>query len=394
MRLASTGSRLRTSRLIFRTTSTSSGIGCRPAATFRRRCGGWIYRRAMAGRGRWEIPTVADRIAQMVVKRHLEPMVEPNFHPDSYGYRPGKSALDAIGGRGSGAGGTTGFLISTSRPSSTASRDTADEGGAQAHRLPVGAAIHREMAEGAGADGGRKPHRAGKRNAAGRGDQPAPGEPLSALCVRSVDATELSRTFRSSAMPTMRSATAAARRRRRRYGQSLDGRFTDCGLTLHPEKTKIVYCKDEDRRGDYPDHQVRLSRLYIPAEAVRRKAGRRSASRSVPRPATRRSKRSEGRSEAGRCTTAATSRWTIWRGCSTRTSAAGSTTTAASTNRRFIRPCGTSIASWLDGLDGSSSASRHQRRSRHWLERIARRQPRLFAHWTPASGRGWTMGAV
>jgi RNA-directed DNA polymerase len=32
------------------------------------------------------IPTVADRIAQMVVKRHLEPLVEPQFHPDSYGY--------------------------------------------------------------------------------------------------------------------------------------------------------------------------------------------------------------------------------------------------------------------------------------------------------------------
>lgn len=43
------------------------------------------------------IPTVADRIAQMVVKRHLEPTVEPKFHQDSYGYRPGKSALDAIG---------------------------------------------------------------------------------------------------------------------------------------------------------------------------------------------------------------------------------------------------------------------------------------------------------
>lgn len=43
-----------------------------------------------------DIPTVADRIAQMVVKRHLEPMVEPMFHPDSYGYRPGKSALDAM----------------------------------------------------------------------------------------------------------------------------------------------------------------------------------------------------------------------------------------------------------------------------------------------------------
>lgn len=42
------------------------------------------------------IPTVADRIAQMVVTKQLEPMVEPYFHPDSYGYRPGKSALDAV----------------------------------------------------------------------------------------------------------------------------------------------------------------------------------------------------------------------------------------------------------------------------------------------------------
>jgi RNA-directed DNA polymerase len=42
------------------------------------------------------IPTVADRIAQMVVKRYLEPILEPVFHTDSYGYRPGKSAHDAL----------------------------------------------------------------------------------------------------------------------------------------------------------------------------------------------------------------------------------------------------------------------------------------------------------
>ena len=43
------------------------------------------------------IPTVSDRIAQMVVKLRLEPAVDPRFHPDSYGYRPGKSALEAVG---------------------------------------------------------------------------------------------------------------------------------------------------------------------------------------------------------------------------------------------------------------------------------------------------------
>ena len=42
------------------------------------------------------VPTVADRIAQTVVAMVLEPEVEPRFHPDSYGYRPGRSALDAV----------------------------------------------------------------------------------------------------------------------------------------------------------------------------------------------------------------------------------------------------------------------------------------------------------
>ena len=42
------------------------------------------------------VPTVSDRIAQTVVRPYLEPEVEPLFHPDSYGYRPGRSALDAV----------------------------------------------------------------------------------------------------------------------------------------------------------------------------------------------------------------------------------------------------------------------------------------------------------
>ena len=42
------------------------------------------------------IPTVADRIAQEVARRYPEPILEPVFHADSYGYRPGKSAIDAV----------------------------------------------------------------------------------------------------------------------------------------------------------------------------------------------------------------------------------------------------------------------------------------------------------
>jgi RNA-directed DNA polymerase len=43
------------------------------------------------------VPTIADRIAQTVAARYLEPLVEPRLHADSYGYRPGKSAHDALG---------------------------------------------------------------------------------------------------------------------------------------------------------------------------------------------------------------------------------------------------------------------------------------------------------
>src|SRR6266851_4879614 len=53
--------------------------------------------KANGGERKLGIPTVSDRIAQMVVKSRLEPAVDPLFHPDSYGYRPRKSALDAVG---------------------------------------------------------------------------------------------------------------------------------------------------------------------------------------------------------------------------------------------------------------------------------------------------------
>jgi RNA-directed DNA polymerase len=43
------------------------------------------------------VPTVDDRIAQTVAAMYLERQVEPIFHPDSFGYRPGRSALDAVG---------------------------------------------------------------------------------------------------------------------------------------------------------------------------------------------------------------------------------------------------------------------------------------------------------
>ena len=49
------------------------------------------------GQRKLGVPTVSDRIAQMVAKIYFEPEVDHYFHPDSYGYRPGKSAIEAVG---------------------------------------------------------------------------------------------------------------------------------------------------------------------------------------------------------------------------------------------------------------------------------------------------------
>lgn len=52
--------------------------------------------KAKGGTRKLGIPTVSDRIAQTVVKRIIEPILDPIFHPDSDGYRPGRSAKQAI----------------------------------------------------------------------------------------------------------------------------------------------------------------------------------------------------------------------------------------------------------------------------------------------------------
>jgi RNA-directed DNA polymerase len=52
--------------------------------------------KAKGGTRKLGIPTVADRIAQTVVKQIIEPKLDPMFHPDSFGYRLGRSAKQAI----------------------------------------------------------------------------------------------------------------------------------------------------------------------------------------------------------------------------------------------------------------------------------------------------------
>ena len=112
------------------------------------------------------IPTVADRIAQTVAKRYLEPLVEPCFHPNSYGYRPGKSALDAVGKARQRCWRYAWVLdLDIQNFFDRIDINLLMRAVRKAHGLSVGASLHRTMVEGARADGGWKPRCAGKRHA-------------------------------------------------------------------------------------------------------------------------------------------------------------------------------------------------------------------------------------
>ena len=70
--------------------------------------------------------------------------------------------------------------------------------------------------------------------------------------------------------------------------EALEARFAACGLVLHPQKTKLVYCKDTNRRGDFPAQSFDfLGYTFRPRKAIWR-GGVDTASRSCPRPVRRR----------------------------------------------------------------------------------------------------------
>jgi RNA-directed DNA polymerase len=131
------------------------------------------------------IPTVSDRIAQMVVKRYLEPKLEELFHNDSYGYRPGRSAHEALYVARSRCWKYDWVLdLDIKGFFDNIDWDADDEGRTPSHGLQVGAAVHRKMAAGAREHAGRYLGKPGEGNAARVGGQSRVGESLSPLRVR------------------------------------------------------------------------------------------------------------------------------------------------------------------------------------------------------------------
>jgi RNA-directed DNA polymerase len=168
------------------------------------------------------IPTVADRVAQEVVRRYLKPCLEPEFHPGSYGYRPGKSAIDAVRQARQRCW-RYDWVLDIDVKAYFDSIDWELMLRAVRHHTScpwVLLYIERWL---------RAPVRLEDGSVAVKGE-------VAGDCggVR--------------AHGTCKSAEEA-----QALWSALADRFAACKLVLHPEKTRIVYCKDANRRGDFPN---------------------------------------------------------------------------------------------------------------------------------------------
>lgn len=193
------------------------------------------------------IPTVADRVAQTVVKMVLEPKLEPVFHPDSYGYRPGKSALDAVGTARKRCW-ETDWVIDLDIKAFFDSLNHDLVMRAVAHhteipwvRLYIARWLTAPMQK---SDGTREERNRGT-------PQGGVISPLLAnLFLHYTFDLWMQRSFPSNRFERYADDALVHCRTEEEANTvlaAIGNRFVECGLELHPMKTRIVYCKDDDR---------------------------------------------------------------------------------------------------------------------------------------------------
>jgi len=139
------------------------------------------------------VPTIADRVAQTTVAMFLEPLVEPRFHQDSYGYRPGRSPHDAVAVCRQRCWKYDWAIdLDVQKFFDEVPWDLIVRAVEAVTDCRLGAVVCQAVDGCAATAPGWLPSSAQQRNPAGFGDFAVPGEPIHALRVRSVDGPELS----------------------------------------------------------------------------------------------------------------------------------------------------------------------------------------------------------
>lgn len=199
------------------------------------------------------IPTVSDRVAQMVVRQVLEPGIDKVFYEESYGYRPGKSAIDAVAKCRERCWkydwvldlDIKGFFDNI--PHDLLMKAVEKHTTCKWHLLYIQRWLEAPVQR-----------RNGEQTERLKGTpQGAVISPLLAnLFLHYCMDSWLKRYYPQ--CPFERYADDAVihcktEAEAQQLKEALGRRLEECGLQMHPEKTKIVYCKDDNRHSDYPD---------------------------------------------------------------------------------------------------------------------------------------------
>ena len=335
------------------------------------------------------IPTVTDRIAQMVAKQQLEPELERYFHPDSYGYRPGKSAHQAVGQARKRCW-RYGWVVDLDVRGYFDNIDHDLLMKAVGHHTRerwILLYIERWL---------KTPVQLPDGTAQNRMKGTPQGGVISPLLANlflhyTFDAW-MQRHYPH--IPFERYADdgichCRTRRQAEHLLAALRERFAECGLELHPEKTRIVYCKDDDRKGAYPvtsfdflgytfrprRSKNRWGKYFINfSPAVSNKAGKaiRQEVRSWNLPV----RSDKALEDLARMFNATIRGWVNYYGVY-----------YPSALYPTLRHIDRKLMLWATRK--FKRLRKHKRRASHWLDRIARRQPELFAHWPLLYGKGW-----
>jgi RNA-directed DNA polymerase len=199
------------------------------------------------------VPTVADRVAQTVVAMQLEEVAEPRFHPDSYGYRPRKSALDAVGVCRQRCWRHDWVIdLDVQKFFDSVPWDLIVKAVETVTTTPwVLLYVKRWLAAPLQLRDGTLVERT-KGTPQGSAVSPI----LANLFMHFAFDNWMARRFPDCPFERYADDAVVHCRSRRQADEVLDAiaeRMSEVGLRLHPDKTRVVYCKDGKRRGDH-DH--------------------------------------------------------------------------------------------------------------------------------------------
>ena len=332
------------------------------------------------------IPTISDRVAQAVVKQQLEPIVEPKFHEDSYGYRPGKSALDAVGVARKRCWkqdwcidlDIKGFF------------DNLDHGlmmkAIRVHTKEkwIHLYVERWLKASIQCKDGELKERS-KGTPQGGVISPL----LANIFMHHAFDDWMERHFSYVKFERYADdilAHVSSLKQAEKVLEAIKSRLKECGLELHPEKTKIVYCKDVDRKGSYKNESFDFLGYTFRPRLSKNKRGKTfvNFTPAISRKAANRIKKEirswkihlrsdKNLTDLARMFNAQVQGWVNYYGRYYK-----------SAMYPFLRNMERYLIRWATRKYKKMQG--HKRKAKYWLGRIRKREPSLFVHWRMGLG--------